>query len=748
MAAPAMAQTEASETSGATDLAEIIVTASKRSQTLIEVPGAIGAIGGEDLQNRGFTQVTDLQLLAPSIVAGQGRSGDTAIAIRGVGLTVTGSAPGVAIHVDGVYQPRPSMGELTQVDLERVEVLRGPQGTTYGRNANGGVVNFLTKAPTNEFGGYLLASYQNYDEYRIQGALNVPIAETVRLRVTGDRWQRGDGFSTNVVANGPELDKGDSWMVRGNLEVDLAANFTANIIGTYAQRDGTFVYFTNFDRPIGEAVRRTPALGLATTLFPLEPRTVAINDPVGQQRRYASVAGILNWDLGDVQIKSITAYQRFRDDFQGDFDATNLSLAVNSTRQLAKTFTQELTFAIDKGPIHAVVGGFYMRDDFTFKLDFEFPRGASLIGQTAPPAPPGAGLQQRADPYITETLAFFGDVTLDVSDTFRVIGGLRYSSDRQSITQSNYFVFPAAFVNAPPFAGAKVFHPDGRFTPTENGPDAFFNLTNSQTFNSWTPRLGIQYDFSSDNVVYATFSKGFKVGGFNFRSGFNDRYDPEELTAYEIGSKNSFANGQFTLNAAAFYYDYKNLQVEQLVGFNFVFANAPKARIYGLELESVMRPSKNLTFNANVTLSNARFTEFSNVDILQTPVGGPLPAAQSLAGNPIQNAPDVSVNVGFDYRTEPVIAGGSLTFRGDLGYKSRIYFREFGNNADSQPAYALVNASIQWSSADERYSIRLFGRNLTGEDYRVSLAQTSFVGNRFGLWGPPRQYGVELRTKF
>ncbi len=727
--------------------AEVVITATKRAQTLIEVPGAIGAIGGDDLQDRGVTQATDLQTLVPSLQAGQGRSGDTAIAIRGVGLTVTGSAPGVAVHVDGVYQPRPSMGELTQVDLERVEVLRGPQGTTYGRNANGGVINFITKAPTQDFGGYVLASYQNYDEYRVQGALNVPITDSVRLRVSGDRWQRGDGLVTNLAANGPELDKGDSWMARAHLEVDLASNFTASLIGTYAQRDGTFVYYTNVDQPIAQARVFTPSLTLPTTLIPNEPRTVAINDPVSQERRYTSVAGILNWDMGDVTIKSTTAYQRFRDDFQGDFDATNVSLAVNTTKQLAKTFTQELTIGINKGPVHAVLGGFYMRDEFRFHLDFEFPNGARLIGTTPQQAAPaGAGLQQLAKPYTTKTLAFFGDVTLDLSDSFRLIGGLRYSSDKQTITQDSFQQFPAL----PPAFGpvaSPAADANGRVIATLAGPIAQLNRTNSQSFSSWTPRFGFQYDVTPDNVIYGSFSKGFKVGGFNFRTSINDRYASEELTAYELGIKNEFAKGKFTLNASAFYYDYKNMQVEQLVGFNFLLANAPKARIYGAEFETVMRPSKSLTVNANMTLSNARFTEFSNTDILATPLGGSA-TLQDLSGNPIPNAPDVSVNVGFDYRTQPVIAGGSLTFRSDLGFKSRVFFREFNNVADSQPAYAVLSSSVQWSSADDRYSVRIYGKNLTNEDYLISLAQTSFVGNRFGLWGAPRQYGVELRTRF
>lgn len=741
---PAVAQTSADTTKDDVELADVVVTANKRSQTLLEIPGALDAISGDDLQDRGVAQTTDLQSIVPSMNIGQLR-GDTQIAIRGVGLTVTGSAPGVAVHVDGVYQPRPSMGELTQIDLDRVEVLRGPQGTLYGRNSNGGVINFITKAPTTEFGGYALASYQSYDEYRLQAAINVPISDNVRFRVTGDRWKRSNSWIENVAPNGPELEVGHSWYVRGHLEADITPALKASIIATYAQRDGTFVYYTNIDQPIAQAVAQNPILSTAT--IPVVPMTVAINDPVGQQRRYTSVAGILDWDMGDVAIKSTTALQRFRDNFQADFDATQLSLAPSRTDQLSRTFTQELTVAINKGNVQAVLGGFYMHDNFEFFLDFVFPNGAWLVGSPIQAAAPsGTGLKQRAQPYISKSLALFGDVTLEVADNIRLIGGLRYSKDNQRITQDSYFMFPNFALAFFPVGTPTAPAPDGsaRFIVTAGPGSAVFNRTSRMSFDSWTPRAGIQIDLSKKNTLYATFSKGFKVGGYNYRTGIGATYQPEELTAYEVGSKNVWMDGRFSLNASAFYYDYKNLQVEQLNGFNFILANAPKARIYGAEFETVIRPVDRLTINSSLTLSNARFTEFSNGDILDG-LGG---VSQNLAGKPLPNAPDYSANAGISYETLPVIAGGSLTFRGDLSFKSRIFFREFGDVRDSQESNTVLNASIQWTSENGNYSVRAYGRNLTNEVYYSSLAQTSFLGNRFATWGAPRQYGVELRARF
>lgn len=717
----ATAQTAASEE-------EIVVTAQRRAENIQDIPASITAVSGDVLEERGITSAADLRLLVPNVTGGSLR-GDTAIGIRGIGLNVTGSSPGVAVHVDGVYQPRPSMADLTQVDVQRAEVLRGPQGTLYGRNANGGVVNFITQAPGDEFGGYLTGSYQSFSESRIQGAVDLPLSDAISVRLTGDRWERGDGFVENVLPGGQDLDKGDSWMARLNLVADISDTFSAQLIATHAERHGPFVYFTNVGQPLADSIAFNPSL--ATANIPQSPLTTAQNDPADQDRTYDSYALTLNVDPVDgVSFKSITALQRFEDNWAADFDATNVSLAVRTEEQLAETFTQEFTATLENDRVTAILGAFYMHDEFSSRLRFSFPGGARNIAPlgspAGPPLPPGASLFAFALPYTTENVGLFGDVTIHVTDHFRIFGGVRYSEDNQEITQNN------AVLGIP--------NGSGGFNPI---PPTVCNATNRLSFNSTTPRFGVQYDLTPDSMLYASYSQGFKVGGFNYRTGCGANYLPEELTAYEIGSRNQF--GALTLNASAFYYDYTDMQVEQLVGLAFILENAEEARSVGLEVEANYRPNDHVTLYGNMAFTEAEFVTFSNVDVLNRVT---LPALQDLEGNPLPNAPGFSGNFGFSYETNPILAGGALTFRGDLSYKSRIQFREFDNDADSQEAYALLGASVQWTSPDGRYFVRAFGRNLTDEEYYQGLAQSSLTGTRFVSWGAPRQIGIELRTNF
>lgn len=721
--AQAFAQNEQSEAQADDNV--IIVTANKRAQNVQDVPSAITAITAETLQDRGFADPSDLVSIVPNLSGGTLR-GDTALAIRGVGLTVVGSSPGVAVHVDGVYQPRPQMADIAQVDIGQVEVLRGPQGTLYGRNANGGVVNFATTEAGDELGGYVRASYATFDEYRIEGALDVPVSDDIRLRFTGKHWERKDGFIENLNPNGSgDIDKGHSWFGRARLDADITPDLSLTLTGTYANRNGEFIYFTNLGQPIAQAVAQNPAL--ASVNIPLEPRTTRQNDPVSQDRTYKGATGILEWSSGDIGIKSITAYQHYEDQFEADFDALEVSLSPRQDQQEAKTFTQELNFTVNSGPVNAVIGGFYMHDEFSNKLDFQFPIGLFQVGSPAP-LPPGASLTFSGDPYITETKAIFADVTVSLTDQLRLMAGIRYSDDSQRITENN-----GIFVQTP---GGPFQIPPGS-CPNPNNPTG----TAEVDFSSTTPRFGLQYDISQDSNVYASYSQGFKIGGFNYRGGCGASYDSEKLTAYEVGSKNQF--GDVTLNLAAFYYDYEDLQVEQLVGLFFVLSNAPNAHVLGAEAEFTYDAGP-LTVNASTSFLNARYDEgFLNLDILNSAAG-----IQDTDGNPLSNSPDFSANVGAAYETDPVLAGGALTFRADLAYKSRIFFREFGNNADSQSAYALLDASVTWRSADERFSARIFGRNLTSSDYVQGLAQSSATGTRFGTWGAPRQIGIEVGLDF
>jgi iron complex outermembrane receptor protein len=691
-----------------TEIGELIVTALKRESNLQDVPAAISAVGGAELEQRGITQPSDLQFVVPSMQAGR-LLGQTSITIRGVGLNQ--GAPGVAIHVDGVYQPRPSMGDLTQVDIERVEVLRGPQGTLYGRNANGGVVNFITKAPSRTFEGYILGSYATYDDSRIQGVINVPISDRIRARLVAERWQRSEGFVKNVVPGGQDVDKGKSASARLRVQVDVTEDLTWDVAAYGLTASGPTSYFTLYNTPTPLSVSRNPYL--ANAIVPLKPRRTSANDLIGANREFGGGSSTLTWKLGDLQLKAISGYARIADREDRDDDSINVSAFPSHRRERSRTFTQEVNLSGSVGPVDAVVGAFYMRDHKYEVLDYDFFLGIF-------PLPPNSDLFFETFKYLSKASAVFGDATFNISDNARIIGGIRYSKDKQSVSQRNYLQFG----NVAPRTITCALQ------------------TNDVTFTSTTPRIGAQYDVSKDSNLFATFSKGFKVGGFNF-SACNQQFRPEKVTSYEAGWKNRLLDGSLTVNLSAFYYDYTNLQLNQVVGLTSRITNAAAARVKGVEVESAWRPDPHWTINANASLLRAKFTDFLNVDSLAPALG-----AQDVSGNYLSNAPKTSINLGVAYRSDPVLAGGRITARADLSYRSKIYFREFNDPLDAQDSYAIVNAALIWDSPDETYRIRAFVTNLTGEDYIVRMGSSDNFGSRFVSWGAPRQAGLELRASF
>lgn len=700
-AGPAAAQTDS------TEIEELIVTALKREANIQDIPASITAVSGATLQERGINQPSDLQFVVPSMQAGR-LLGQTSVTIRGVGLNQ--GAPGVAIHVDGVYQPRPSMGDLTQIDIDRVEVLRGPQGTLYGRNANGGVINFITTAPGDTFEGHVLASYASYNEIRLRGVVNAPISNGIAARLVVDRSDRNDGFVKNVIPGGQDVDKSETTSARLRVRAELLENLTLDLSASALTSSGPSAYFTLYNAPTATAVARNPYL--AGAIVPLRPRRIASNNPIDDDREYFGGSSTLTWNLGETAVKLITGYARIADRELRDDDSINVSAFPARRNERSRSFTQEINISGALGPADLVVGAFYMRDHKYEMLDYDFPLGIF-------PLPPNSDLHFETYRYLTKAKAVFGDATINISDRARIIGGVRYSHDKQQATQRNYLQF-------------------GNLAPrTFTCP----LQTNEVTFKSTTPRIGGQFDVSEDSNLYATFSKGFKVGGFNF-SACNQQFRPEKVTSYEAGWKNRIGSN-LVLNASAFYYDYTDLQLNQVVGLTSLITNAAAAEVKGFELEGIWKPESHWTVNGNLSLLRAKFTNFRNVDSLAPQLG-----AQDVSGNYLANAPKFSANLGVAYRSDPILMEGRVTARADLSYRSRVYFREFNNPLDSQSSYAVLNTSLIWDSPDETWRVRVFATNLTGEDYIVRMGSSDNFGARFVTWGAPRQVGVELQANF
>ncbi|TAJ74196.1 MAG: TonB-dependent receptor [Sphingobium sp.] len=731
VAAPVMAQAvDAGETSAdGHDANDIVVTAFKREQNVQDIPAAVSAVSGGDLAARGITDPSNLQFITPSLQVGKSQ-GNTAFTIRGVGFNTVGS-PAVAVHVDGVFQPRPGMGDLAQIDVNRVEVLRGPQGTLYGRNANGGVINFLSNRPTNKFEGQLTASYANYDQLYLEGILNAPFGPGAGARLVVAHKEQGDGFVRNV-AGGPDLLDEGYTAVRLALDFEPTDTLTVELTGSYVKRDGAIYSSIAQTRPSTSGARGAPfgdlfafggdiyaALGAQ---WSAEPLTTTANDPSSSDRKAYNFSGVLNWKVGDFTVRSITGYQSFSEDHRSDFDGTNVSIYQGRIIRDSDTFTQEINVSGKAGPVDLVVGGFYMDDKYSQDLSINQPNGnGSFL--------PGALLSFKTPYYNTKSIAAFTDLTFNLTDRFRLIGGLRYSHDRQN-------TFQDFSINADILAAPGVI-----INPGQQCLAALPQLN----FNSWTPRIGAQLDVSDSSTAYANYTEGFKVGGYNTDGTCNDKYEPEEIKSYEIGIRNSFMGGDLTLNATGFYYKYKNLQLQQIIGTGVSIINAPAARVWGLELEGNYRPNRNLAIFASLAFLDAKYTDFPTFD----GAAGTSPPPVNVAGNYLNNAPKFSANLGFSYTPDLDVLGGRINLRADGSYRSETFTREFNDPIlERNDPYFIANASIAWTDASDTFTLRAFASNIFNEIYITQNQWSATIQSRAISYNTPRQYGIEARVRF
>jgi iron complex outermembrane receptor protein len=708
------AEAPAAAAPGGAEVTEVVVTAQKRSESVQTIAAGITAISGAALDQRGITNVNDLQFAAPSFHSGT-LTGSTGITIRGVGATTvgTGGSPGVGVNIDGVYQTGTGTVDIGEIDLERVEVLRGPQGTLYGRNATGGAVNFLTNAPTGQFGGSLLAGYAEYDEYHLQGILNVPLGDRVRTRLVVDWRDREDGFVKNIEPGGQDVDKGKTLLTRFRLQADVTKDLTFDLGLSAMHSTGPWQYLTNHGPP-------NPFLSNAT--FVSQPWRTDVNDPVTGARDYQSISGTFTWRLPFGVLKSITAYQNYLYTDQNDGDGTNVSAAPYQGRTRDQAVTQEFDLIGHTGPLDWVTGFFFLSESNFNSLNYNLSLGLSGL-------PPGSYLNFTQPRYDTQSYAGFADATYHLTDKLKLIVGARYSEDDQTAVYNNTFglveggahVFLASF--------CPLYAPEGSYETDQLKSDSF------------TPRAGLQYAFTPKVNAYFTYSKGFKAGGANIYS-CGDDFKPEKITAYEGGFKTRLFDNAVTFNVSGFYYDYTNFQVSQIIGLSLNVTNAAAAEIKGVELEAAWAADRHWTVSLNGSYIDATYSNFSNLDGLNPQLG-----VQNLDGKLLDNSPRESANLGLTYRSDP-FNFGRLTARFDASFRSRTYFREFNNPLDSQAPYGLVNLNLIWDSPDERYSARLYATNLTGQAYLQAEGDSTSIGTRYVTWGSPRQIGGEIKVKF
>lgn len=668
-------------------LEEIVVTAERRAESLQTVPVSVTALGADALDERQVSNVIDIAGQVPNlrIEPVTGLSNAARIFLRGVGedqsTPTTDSA--IGLYVDGVYYPR-TLGALFDfVDVERIEVLRGPQGTLYGRNTPGGAIKILTRDPGREASGIFEVLGGDYDRVQLRGTIGGPIAESLRGSVSVLKNER-DGTSDNVTLD-RDVNRKDVLGARGKLIWDASEALELRLAADWTEDKSD--------------------VGVGTSAFagaPADLYVTAANADPGGYLRTRGAALTATWTAGSYVLTSITAWRDLQNRGLLDNDAearTILHFAFDADQS---QWSQELTLNADWGRTQAIFGLYWFTEENEYG-------STNFIGSRANPAAP-VGATPGFMTQDTESVAVFAQATYSVTDALRLTAGARYTWDEKDFTDSY---------------------------PTLN---RFF--APSEEWTAFTPRIAADYQATDDVFLFASWSKGYKAGGFN-RSTVPvtalTPYDEEEVSSFEAGVKSQFLDDRLRANLTLFYNDYEDLQLSAFDPATNVSRrfNAAAATTQGVELELSIVPAAGLTAYAAVGYLDASYDEFFDN------VGGQI---VDVSDRDLKGAPEWSASGGFAWQL-PLAVPGLLRLAADVSYRSRMENNVANTPIIATPDTTLVNASLAWTSEDQRWTATLAGKNLTDEEY---IGAGLFIGGLTTVLYPaePRTWTVALRYSF
>lgn len=710
MAVPAFAQDSAG-VNASDDEGAIVVTARRREESLVDVPIAITALSGDQLAAKGAMDITALAETVPNVTLENSRATNSTLSafIRGVGQQdpVSGFEQGVGIYLDDVYLNRPQAAVLDIYDVQRIEVLRGPQGTLYGRNTVGGAVKYVTKRLDDVAHVSARATYGSYDQADGVLTVSTPIGSGL-VRVGGSvaRLSRG-GFGTNLITALENYNK-DVWAARGTLEIH-ATDFFARVSGDYTK-----------DNSLPRGGHRLIPAQLSTA--PVLPNVFDTRGGASYPKQEVEAWGTSLFMEGSptdwLTFRSITAYRKDDSATPIDFDALpSVDLDVPGYYKNDQ-FSQELQALFTSDRINGLVGIYYLHANALTQFESRI--------YTTYPAPYLLAAFTNAD-VKTDTFAAFADFTVDVTDQLKLSIGGRYTWDERTayILRQNYTG-----------GGSPVFGSPG---VAFGGPST--NFRGKSEFRKFTPKISVNYQPTPDSNIYASFTQGFKGGGFDPRGvGINAvdldndgvksdaevaqflSFKPESVDSYEVGYKADLFGRRLYVAAAAFYMDYTDVQIPGSVACNAggistfcgVVSNAGKARMKGFELEAraklIDSDAGKLTFTGSLGYIDAKYTKYiTNIANVPTDVA---------AYRYVQNTPAWSGSLGLDYALP--VGDGTLNIAGGMSFKSTTYQFEIANPYIDQPAYQLYDASIVYRAANNRWSLGVFGKNLTDVRYKTS----------------------------
>lgn len=740
---------------------DIVVTAQKREQNLQDVPISVAAVGGDAVRDLNAGTLQGLEGAVPNVEIGTfSNTPNTAVfTIRGIGVIEPDPYAGntVGIVVDGQPQFFSTGALLDLYDVNRIEVLRGPQGTLFGANTTGGVVNVINNEPVNEFEGRVDALYGNYDQFQIGGVLNVPLGDTLAARFAVNHNER-DGYVTNVV-NGEDMGHRNVTLFRASLKYD-SGNFEALLTGEYdrARNGSPIVVAGNVPADV-EYVPEGFMNMYASPCLPAGTRCEApdryfsardggpLND-TPDQSDMDNYRVILDMTLSDTAIgdvTSITAYREFDLFEYTDQDGSPIFLIDTERQTRGWQFSQELRTSVELGDsIDLLLGGFYMKTHYDHyqKLRIDFSGGVTYDFATGDVTKGFPGLYQlNLQDQDNQSISFFAQSYIDITDRLKAQAGIRYTYEKTEMLASTATSFAPGGVTT--FEGVA---PDG--TPNIDLGTAAPPL-GKESWNNVGWKLGLDYEVNPDVLVYGYWARGFKSGGFTGRIGIPQDlgpYDPEKVDTFEVGLKGDFFDRLLRFNMAAFYTNYRDMQLAQIYfigsGANLVqgntILNAASSDIWGVELETILAPTEGLTINASLAYLSAEYADFDYI----LPTGEML----DLSGERLQNAPKWTANIGFTYENDISDAIG-IRFGANYQYSSEKLLTSIIDTARAsiQPTH-IVNANADLIF-NEMYSIGVFATNLFDERYINSVFDSP---GTLGLtnYAPPRMYGVKASVEF
>jgi len=714
----------------------IVVTAQKRAENMQDVPVAISALSSKALQEQRVLSIVDLDNLAPGLrISAADAAANPKIFIRGVGLNDfnPSSSSGVGIYADGVYIGSPLAQMASFFDLERVEVLRGPQGTLYGRNTTGGAINLISKRPAMTPSGEAAIEYGRFNSINASAGYGAPIIDDVLAFRIAAQYVADDGYSRNRYT-GERVNNADRAALRASLlftpsddtEVLVQVNRFINRGGAIqAKSRALFPATAEATGADGLCAAGYYSSGQCTDLLGYADTSTnpySVDADLQKKDRVdlwnASVSATHRF--GELSLVSITAYQSVHRNDQENTDASPYDMITASYINYQREFSQELRLQSDVGPAKWVVGAYYMHDELDSSSSFDILRAYRPYFVT-PDNPTGVSLENSIGvfgyPYTqkTDSYAVFGQVDYDVSDRLTLSVGLRWSAD------------------------------DKRFDyvrNAENGQIVLFTYSGSKSFSDISGRLGVKYDVTDTTNVYATYNRGYKSGGF-FGGSADDPsqlepYDNETVNAYEVGSKSDLLGRRLRMNLSAFYYDYQNIQAYSTVlrgGVTVqILDNAASAEMYGAEAEFTATPIRGLDLSLGLGWLHAYYGDY-------------LSEGGDYSGNRMPQAPKFNLTAGASYRFD-LASGAALTPSLNVSYRSKIYFDSTETERLTDPELWLVDAQLAWTSPDETIEAGLWGKNLTDEAYLNSISPIDSLGVDLLGYAPPRTYGVFVRYRY